>query len=305
MQSGDGPARKRANLPPRGWYQEADGSISVVERPSAVDQHEMLHYKTYVLGPEHEWVVFVHGAGGSSSIWFKQIRDFRQHFNVLLLDLRGHGNSAKPLQPVEPYTFVEVSREVVDVLDHLEIQAAHFIGISLGTIIIRTVGEIAPERVRSLIMGGAVTRLNLRSRVLVFLGNTFKRFLPYMWLYRLFAWVIMPKKRHEKSRLLFVQEAKKLAQKEFLRWFRLTYEVNPLLRFFEEKELEIPTLYLMGEEDHMFLPPVRHIVRKHAFSVLRVLEDSGHVVNVDRPDLFNLLAIDFIRKQRPALASGA
>jgi pimeloyl-ACP methyl ester carboxylesterase len=294
-----------ANLPPRGWYQEADGSISVVERPSAVNQHEMLHHKTYVLGPEHEWVVFVHGAGGSSSIWFKQIRDFRQHFNVLLLDLRGHGNSAKPLQPVEPYTFVEVSREVIDVLDHLEIEAAHFIGISLGTIIIRTVGEIAPERVRSLIMGGAVTRLNLRSRVLVVLGNAFKRFLPYMWLYRLFAWIIMPKKRHEKSRLLFVQEAKKLAQKEFLRWFRLTYEVNPLLRFFEEKELEIPTLYLMGEEDHMFLPPVRHIVGKHAFSVLEVLEDSGHVVNVDRPDLFNLLAIDFIHKQRLALAAGA
>jgi pimeloyl-ACP methyl ester carboxylesterase len=265
----------------------------------------MLHHKTYVLGPEHEWVVFVHGAGGSSSIWFKQIRDFRQHFNVLLLDLRGHGNSAKPLQPVEPYTFVEVSREVIDVLDHLEIEAAHFIGISLGTIIIRTVGEIAPERVRSLIMGGAVTRLNLRSRVLVVLGNAFKRFLPYMWLYRLFAWIIMPKKRHEKSRLLFVQEAKKLAQKEFLRWFRLTYEVNPLLRFFEEKELEIPTLYLMGEEDHMFLPPVRHIVGKHAFSVLEVLEDSGHVVNVDRPDLFNLLAIDFIHKQRLALAAGA
>ncbi|MBA2669685.1 MAG: alpha/beta fold hydrolase [Gemmatimonadetes bacterium] len=264
----------------------------------------MLHHKTYVLGPEHEWVVFVHGAGGSSSIWFKQIRDFRQHFNVLLLDLRGHGNSAKPLKPVEPYTFVEVSREVIDVLDHLEIEAAHFIGISLGTIIIRTVGEIAPERVRSLIMGGAVTRLNLRSRVLVVLGNAFKRFLPYMWLYRLFAWIIMPKKRHEKSRLLFVQEAKKLAQKEFLRWFRLTSEVNPLLRFFEEKELEIPTLYLMGEEDHMFLPPVRHIVGKHAFSVLRVLEDSGHVVNVDRPDLFNLLAIDFIKKQRLTLATG-
>jgi pimeloyl-ACP methyl ester carboxylesterase len=263
-----------------------------------VTTRAMLHHKSYFLGPEHEWVVFVHGAGGSSSIWFKQIRDFRQHFNVLLVDLRGHGNSAKPLQPVEPYTFVDVSREVIDVLDHLEIESAHFIGISLGTIIIRTVGEIAPERVQSLIMGGAVTRLNLRSRVLVVLGNTFKRFLPYMWLYRLFAWIIMPKKRHEQSRLLFVQEAKKLAQKEFLRWFRLTYEVNPLLRLFEEKELEIPTLYLMGEEDHMFLPPVRHIVRRHAFSVLRVLEDSGHVVNVDRPDLFNGLSIEFIKNHR-------
>jgi pimeloyl-ACP methyl ester carboxylesterase len=116
-----------------------------------------------------------------------------------------------------------------------------------------------------------------------------------MWLYQLFAWIIMPKKRHQQSRLLFVNEAKKLAQKEFLRWFRLTYEINPLLKFFEEKELPVPTLYLMGEEDHLFLPPVRHLVSRHKHSTLQVLADSGHVVNVDRADLFNHLAINFIK----------
>jgi pimeloyl-ACP methyl ester carboxylesterase len=255
----------------------------------------MLSYRTYGDQPGREWVVFVHGAGGSSSIWYKQIRDFREHFNVLLLDLRGHGSSPKPAQPVEPYTFQEVSREILEVMDHLRIASAHFVGISLGTILIRTIGEIAPERVHSMIMGGAVTRLNLRSRVLVALGNAGKRFIPYMWLYRLFAWIIMPKKRHQQSRSLFVGEARKLAQKEFLRWWKLTNEVNPLLRFFEETELPIPTLYLMGEEDYMFLPPVRRLVEQHRWSMLRVLEDSGHVVNVDRSDLFNRLSIEFIQ----------
>jgi pimeloyl-ACP methyl ester carboxylesterase len=256
----------------------------------------MLQYKTYRSGPERDWVVFVHGAGGSSSIWYKQIRDFREHFNVLLIDLRGHGESQKSPVSVEPYTFQDVSAEILEVMDHLEIRSAHFVGVSLGTILIRTVGEIAPERVRTMVMAGAITRLNLRSRVLVALGNAVRRLVPFMWLYRLFAWIIMPKRRHQQSRLLFVREAKKLAQKEFMRWWRLTNEVNPLLRFFEENELQIPTLYLMGEEDHMFLPPVRHLVRRHQrSSTLRVLEDSGHVVNIDRPDLFNRLSIDFIR----------
>lgn len=263
----------------------------------------MLHHRIHFRGDEHDWVIFVHGAGGSSSIWYKQIRDFREHFNVLLIDLRGHGSSPKPVAPVAPYTFQEVTQEILDVMDHRGIEAAHFVGISLGTILIRTLGEIAPERVRSMVMGGAVTRLNLRSRVLVTLGNAGKRFLPYMWLYRLFAWIIMPKRRHQQSRLLFVREAKKLAQKEFLRWFRLTYEVNPLLRLFEEKELPIPTLYLMGEEDHMFLPPVRHLVAKHRHSILRVLEGSGHVVNVDRADLFNSLAIGFMHDPVTAVAA--
>lgn len=255
----------------------------------------MLSYKTYVLGPHADWVVFVHGAGGSSSIWYKQIRDFREHFNVLLVDLRGHGDSPRTPVATRPYTFEEIGREVIEVLDHLGIEAAHFVGISLGTILIRTIGETAPERVRSMVMGGAITRLNLRSRVLVALGTLVKRVVPYMWLYRLFAWIIMPRRHHRQSRLLFVREARRLAQKEFLRWWTMTNEVNPLLRLFEERELPVPTLYVMGEEDHMFLPPVRHLVKRHRGSVLRVVEGSGHVVNVDRADAFNSISIDFIR----------
>jgi pimeloyl-ACP methyl ester carboxylesterase len=261
----------------------------------------MLHHKTFVLGPDHEWVVFVHGAGGSSSIWYRQLREFRKHFNLLLIDLRGHGGSqtAVPTRDADGsrYTFHEVSQEILEVMDHLEIPSAHFVGISLGTILIRTVGEIAPERIRSMVLGGAITRLTFRSRFLVHAGTAVRRVVPFMWLYRLFAWIIMPRPRHRESRLLFVNEARKLARKEFLRWWRLTQEVNPLLRFFEEKELPIPTLYLMGEEDHMFLPPVRHIVsRHHRHSRLQVLEDSGHVCNVDQADLFNRFAIDFMKR---------
>jgi pimeloyl-ACP methyl ester carboxylesterase len=261
----------------------------------------MLHHKTFVLGPDHEWVVFVHGAGGSSSIWYRQLREFRKHFNLLLIDLRGHGasQSAVPTRDADGsrYTFQEVTAEILEVMDHLQIRSAHFVGISLGTILIRTLGEIAPERIRSMVLGGAITRLTFRSRFLVHAGTAVRRVVPFMWLYRLFAWIIMPRPRHRESRLLFVNEARKLARKEFLRWWRLTQEVNPLLRFFEEKELPIPTLYLMGEEDHMFLPPVRHIVsRHHRHSRLQVLEDSGHVCNVDQADLFNRFAIDFMKR---------
>jgi len=257
----------------------------------------ILHHRTYIKGPEHDWVVFVHGAGGSSSIWFKQVRAYIPHFNVLLVDLRGHGKSQTLTNPqrILNYTFEEISREVLDVLDHLEIEKAHFIGVSLGSIIIRTISELAPERASSIVLGGAVVRLNFRSRFLVGVGHLFKRVIPYLWLYSLFAWIIMPRKRHKESRLLFINEAKKLCQKEFVRWFKLTNEVNPLLRFFREKELPIPTLYLMGDEDHLFLPPVRSLVRQHKHSYLTVIDNSGHVCNVDQPDMFNRLSIDFIK----------
>jgi len=257
----------------------------------------MLYTKPFLKNPAAEWVVFIHGAGGSSSIWFKQLREFRQHFNILLVDLRGHGRSKDLLREYiqETYTFKDVTRDVLEVLDHRQIRSAHFVGISLGCIIIRTLGELQPERIKSMILGGAITRLTIRSKLLMHAGNAVKQFVPYMWLYKLLAWIIMPRKRHKQSRLLFIEEARRLARKEFLRWTRLTGELNPLLKYFHEKELTIPTLYVMGEEDYMFLAPVRTIVRQHQSARLEVVANSGHVVNVDQPDVFNQISIRFIQ----------
>lgn len=259
----------------------------------------MLHYQTYFLGPDKDWVVFVHGAGGSSSIWFKQIKAYKKHFNVLLVDLRGHGKSKDLMQKYyeDQYTFQLISKDILDVLDEAEIDKAHFVGVSLGTIIIRTIGEIDPNRVESMVMSGAVTRLNVRSRFLVWVGHMFKKVVPFMWLYKLFAWIILPRKRHSESRLLFIREAKKLYQKEFLKWFNMTKDINPLLRYFREKELPIPTLYVMGSEDYLFLPPVRKIVSEHKQSVLKVIDHCGHVCNVEQPNVFNRLSIQFLKNQ--------
>ena len=72
----------------------------------------MLYFKTYEKGPENDWVVFVHGAGGSSSIWFQQLKAFKAVFNVILVDLRGHGKSKDALQLYyeQEYTFDDISK---------------------------------------------------------------------------------------------------------------------------------------------------------------------------------------------------
>jgi pimeloyl-ACP methyl ester carboxylesterase len=256
----------------------------------------MLHARRYDHSDDAPWVVFIHGAGGSSSIWHQQIRAFRARYNVLMVDLRGHGGSQLSEASARrlDYTFEAVSREVVDVLDREQIEAAHFVGISLGGIVIRTIAELEPHRVLSMTLGGAIVRLDLRSRMLVGAGNVFKRVVPYLWLYKLFAWIIMPRAAHKESRSLFVREARKLAQREFVRWFRLTTEVTPLLRLYRERELDTPTLYVMGDQDHLFLPPARKLAEEHQNSELEVIEDCGHVVNVDQPEAFNQLTMAFI-----------
>ncbi len=249
-----------------------------------------------MLDEKAEWVTFIHGAGGSSSIWYKQLRDFKKHHNVLLIDLRGHGKSKSPIyDKLKSYTFDAISDEIIEVLDHLKIQKSHFVGISLGTIIIREIAERYPERSASMIMGGAVMKLNFRGQILMHLGVLLKSVIPYLLLYKFFAIIIMPRKKHRESRNLFINEAKKLYQKEFKRWFTLIAEVNPLLSLFRIKDSGIPTLYVMGEEDHMFLPSISKLVNNHLSSELFVIPDCGHVVNIEQPEIFNKQVLNFIK----------
>lgn len=258
----------------------------------------MIAYTQYLHKTSQDWVTFVHGAGGSSSIWFKQIRDFKKEYNVLLLDLRGHGNSAKKIKTVfkQKYTFGAIANDIVEVLEHLKIKSSHFVGISLGSIVIRQLAEDHPEKVKSMILGGAILKMNFRSQILMKVGNVFKYVLPYLILYKLFAFIIMPKKNHKQSRLLFINEAKKLYQKEFIKWFKLTAEINPILKWFRQKEVLIPTIYIMGSEDYMFLPSVKQVVSMHVNSAsLAVIDNCGHVVNVEQPNQFNTIALNFLK----------
>ncbi len=257
----------------------------------------MLSYTKYIHENSDTWVTFVHGAGGSSKIWYKQVKEFRKRFNVLLLDLRGHGNSVtsnllKDYNAI--YTFDSLSEDIIEVINHENIKKSHFIGISLGTIIIRALAEKHPERVLSMVMGGAIIKLGFTSRMLLGLSLKLKKIVSYDKLYNLLTFFIMPNKNHKESRLLYLKESKRIYEEEFLKWFSLAVEINPLLRFFRSVELKIPTLYIMGEEDYLFLPSIRKIVEKHTASNLFVVEDCGHVVNVEQPKLYNNMVLGYL-----------
>lgn len=255
----------------------------------------MLHYTTFLNPNTDRWITFIHGAGGSSSIFFKQIRDFQKHANLLLLDLRGHGES-KNVRTSESYTFPSLANDINLVLEHLSIQKSHFMGVSLGTILIRQLAESYPKKVESMILGGAIFKMNFRSQVLMKLGMFLRFVVPYLWLYRLFAFIIMPRKNHKLARSLFVNEAKKMNQKEFIKWFQLTAEINPILRKFRATELKTPTLYIMGSQDYMFLPSIKKIVINHHLSSKLVeIDHCGHVVNVENAVVFNRESLAFIR----------
>ena len=86
----------------------------------------MLNYNIYRNKKSNSpWITFVHGAGGSSSIWFKQIRFFRRFFNIILIDLRGHGSS-RNLSSVKyksKYPFDDVTNDIIEVFSIADVDA--------------------------------------------------------------------------------------------------------------------------------------------------------------------------------------
>ncbi|NQU51415.1 MAG: hypothetical protein HQ522_02640 [Bacteroidetes bacterium] len=75
----------------------------------------------------------------------------------------------------------------------------------------------------------------------------------------------------------------------------MSTEIKENLQEFLIKEASVPVLYIMGDGDHMFLPMVTNLVKKHFNSKLEVIRNSGHVCNLDQPDDFNERSIQFIK----------
>ncbi|WP_243292692.1 alpha/beta hydrolase [Bacillus sp. FJAT-47783] len=253
----------------------------------------MLEHKIYK-SDSSDYLVLIHGFGGTCSIFYKQIRFFQKYFKIVTIHLPGHGRSPSTLAYDEPLTFDLATKEVVKVLDHLQIDKAHFMSISLGSVLVHCLMKQFPERIKSAVLGGTITRFNKMSHFLIGCGEVMKNITPHIWLYRLFAHIIMPKRNHKRSRDMFVKEAQNMKRSDFLSWFSIVPTVETVYQI-NAKTMTIPKLYLSGSEDHLFIHSLKQDIKDDPNATYQVLDNCGHVCNVDKADEFNKLANSFLQ----------
>ncbi len=109
----------------------------------------------YQIEGEGEPVLLIHGYTASGDMNWRlggTVKALVESYQVILIDNRGHGRSGKPTSP-EAYG-EEMVRDALRLLDHLEIDAAHWVGYSMGGMITMKALTMAPERVRSAVVAG-------------------------------------------------------------------------------------------------------------------------------------------------------
>jgi len=255
----------------------------------------MLHYESHIQSADARWVVFVHGAGGAIATWGYQVKAFKPYFNLLLLDLRDHGLS-KNMEPVFPsYDFEIVCTDILEVVDHLKIEKASFISLSLGSVILQRIALRRPALVDKIVMAGGIFRATLKMRFFVHGGKFFDHILPYEMIYRIFSWVVLPKKNHQFSRQMYRNQAKKLTNKEYMKWVGLYGEFFKILDECFNAPMLNQSLVVMGAQDHVFLKAAQRFAEKQKAAHLVVFEKCGHICNVEKWKEFNLVAIQFLR----------
>jgi pimeloyl-ACP methyl ester carboxylesterase len=101
-------------------------------------------------GSAREDLVMVHGLATNLAFWyFRYAPEFAKHYRVTLFDMRGHGRSEMPDSGYAP---PDLARDMTELLDHLQIDRAHFLTHSFGGVVTMNFACTHPERVRSLVL---------------------------------------------------------------------------------------------------------------------------------------------------------
>jgi len=250
------------------------------------------------------WVLFVHEFAGDHRSWEPQLREFGKRYRCIAYAARGYTPSDVPADAAA-YSYQHVMRDAVAVLDHLKIDRAHIVGLSMGGYTTLQVALNHPARVRSMTLAGTGSGSE-RWFTDAFHNNSRELALQFE---RDGSAAVAKTYGNGPSRVPFaIKDARGFA--EFLKRLaehdakgsantsRGFQGARPSLYDFEEaiKRLAIPALIVVGDEDDRCIEPSLFLKATIPASGLVMFPKTGHVVNLEEPDLFNQVVGDFLSR---------
>ena len=245
-------------------------------------------------------MVWSHEFAGDITSWEQQVNFFSRRYQVITYCARGYPPSDVPEEP-EAYSQERSVEDLYLLLKHLGIEQAYVGGLSMGGSVALSFGIAHPEMCRALIVAGAGS------------GSTNREELLASW--EAAAETMLTEGMEKFAQGYAIVPARiQLRRKDPLGWAKFSavllahsalgsaltfrgvqikrptvYELGDQMR-----QIDIPTLVLIGDEDEPCIEPSIFMKRNIPASGLEVFPKSGHTINLEEPDLFNRTVLDFL-----------
>ena len=237
-------------------------------------------------------LVFSNSLGANLSMWDAQIPALGKQFRVLRYDTRGHGeSSATP----GPYSIEQLARDVLSLLDALQLDRVHFCGLSMGGQTGMWLAINAPARLHSLVLSNTAAKIGT----------------PEIWNARIDA----VRKGGMKSISTAVMErwfsaAFRANSPEVVAAIKVKFEsTNPegyiancvAIRDFDVRQavaaIRVPTLVIAGTHDAATTPADGHYLADRIAGARYVELNAAHLSNIEVPGRFSSEVSSFLVAQ--------
>ncbi len=238
-------------------------------------------------------VVFLHGVGGNRTNWRDQLGPVGHSFHAIAWDARGYGDSD---DVPGDWEFAAYADDLIRLLDHLEADCAHIVGLSMGGRIAQDFYTRYPERVRSLALCDTFARLGesidrasfmRQRRDPLAAGQQPSDIAPAL------AESLLGTRAKPEHRERLIASLSALRRESYLRTLEVLARHELEL---EPERIAVPTLLVFGGDDRLTPPEIgRQLRARIPHSELCIVEGAGHLVNIEHPAAFNQSLLHFLR----------
>ena len=245
-------------------------------------------------------LLLIPGLGMNCRCWDEVLPELAGHFTLILPDNRGMGFSVTKRQP---RTIADLSADLVELLDHLQLDRAHVMGLSFGGAVAQRLAVDHPSRVDRLVLVSCADRFSPYLRQVAFLlRHALRRLQPEMFLRAVDLLGTSPRYLDAHEQLVEQRlraKCKSITDRNAvaiqLRCLSCL-EINPL-----DDRILAPTLVIAGEDDHL-IPScyARAMAEKIADSRFLLMRGTGHNPLQECPGDVLPRIIQFLNETRDA-----
>ena len=247
-------------------------------------------------------IVFVHEFAADHRSWEPQMRHFGQRYRCITFSARGYPPSDVP-EKAESYSQNRATDDIASVIDHLKIDKAHVVGLSMGGFATLHFGFRHPRRALSLVVAGCGygaekdQQARFKSEVEVVAKSLLSEGMAAF--AEKYAYGPTRVQFENKDPRGFAEFKKALGEHSALGSANTQIGCQgqrPSLYDLIDKmrALTVPTLVLTGDEDWPCLSPALLLKREIPSAALAVMPTCGHTINLEDPNQFNRIVGDFI-----------